>query len=79
MTYWLSWFALAVIPAYAYMDVGGRATQDAKAEASIQFFGIQLLNQHNSLKKIYNTYKQSIMAEKQAIMAFSLIWLPESL
>ena len=25
-----------VIPAYAYRDVGGRATQDAKAEAGIQ-------------------------------------------
>ena len=27
---------LTVIPAYAYRDVGGRATQDAKAEAGIQ-------------------------------------------
>jgi hypothetical protein len=28
---------IRVIPADAYRDVGGRATQDAKAEAGIQF------------------------------------------
>ena len=33
-----------VIPAYAYRDVGSRATQDAKAEAGIQ--GFIILNRY---------------------------------